>query len=70
MNHNEKYYLVNCDYEGFDTIAEGDEIIFTMPPFCSGDYRATVMKDEKGLFIPKRNNFLQGCRDYEIVKKK
>ena len=70
MNHNEKYYLVNCDYEGFDTIGEGDEIIFTMPPFCSGDYRATVMKDEKGLFIPKRNNFLQGCRDYEIVKKK
>lgn len=63
MEHNEKFYLVNIDY----TFNEGDRIIFEMPSFCSGDYDAEVMKDDKGLFIPKKDNFFNGCRDFDVI---
>ena len=63
MKHNEKFYLVNID----DDFKEGNTIVFEMPSFCSGDYEAKVMKDEKGLFIPKKDNYFEGCRDYEVL---
>ena len=61
-----KYSLINekGDFE------EGDQIIFNMPSFCSGEYGALVHIDPSfGPYIPEEDNYFQGCRDYEIVKK-
>lgn len=65
MNHDDKHYLMNLN----SIFNEGDKIIFEMPSFCSGDYSATVLKDENGLFIPKSDNFFKGCRTFEIIPK-
>lgn len=46
------------------SLSEGDVIEFEMPPFCSGDYKATVYKDKQGLYIKKSENFFKGCRDF------
>lgn len=48
---------------------EGDTIYFEMPPFCSGEYEAKVYKDARGLYINKKDNFFEGCRNYRINKK-
>lgn len=66
MKHSDKFYLVNINDADF---SEGDTIKFEMPPMCSGDYEATVFKDEKGLFIARDKNWFEGCRDYAIIKK-
>ena len=65
----EKYYLINLEeYRQLD-LKEGDVIVFEMPPFCSGEYEAQIMKDDLGLFIHQDDNYFEGCRDYEIRKK-
>lgn len=62
-----KYSLIN-EVGNFE---EGDQIIFEMPPFCSGEYGAIVKRDSNfGLYIDEDNNYFKGCIDYEIVKQK
>ncbi len=56
------------DRDLLERCQEGDVIIFDMPSFCSGDYNAKVHKDDGGLYIKKRNNYLKGCRDYFLFK--
>lgn len=61
-----KFSLINIDYD----FEEGDVIIFEMPSFCSGDYEAEVMSDPKfGLYIDQKNNYFEGCRDFEVKRK-
>lgn len=45
-------------------LKEGDIIEFEMPSFCSGEYIATIHKDEIGLYIDRKENQYEGCRDY------
>jgi hypothetical protein len=65
MSRKKIYYLLNLD-DGYG-FQEGDEILFEMPPFCSGDYRAIVKKDNRGiLYIDGCDNHFDSCRDYEV----
>lgn len=48
-------------------IKEGDIIYFDMPPFCSGEYEAKVLKDENGLYIEGKNYF-NSCLNYRVNK--
>lgn len=65
MSKTGKYSLININYE----FEEGDEIIFEMPSFCSGDYTAIVHHDPKfGLYIQNKNNYFEGCRDFYVIR--
>lgn len=66
----DKTYLFTLEgYEDYLSKAEeGDTIDFEMPSFCSGDYQAVVKRDEHGLYIDKKDNYMKGCRDFEIIK--
>ena len=65
----EKFSLINVAKDFDLKFQEGDEIVFEMPPFCSGDYKATVMIDpDFGPYIDKENNYFEGCRDFEIFR--
>ena len=65
----EKFSLINVAKDFEINFQEGDEIIFEMPPFCSGDYKAKVMLDPSfGPYIDKENNYFEGCRDFEILR--
>lgn len=65
-----KYLFTFEGYENYLVKAEeGDVIDFEMPSFCSGDYQATIKRDEHGLYIDGRDNYMRGCRDFEIIKK-
>ena len=59
---NDVAFLKKCE--------EGDIIEFEMPPFCSGDYQAKIYKDELGLYINKKDNYFDSCRDYYLIKQK
>lgn len=62
-----KDYLVQLfqnDQKFLSSCREGDIIEFDMPPFCSGDYEAKIYKDENGLYIKRKDNYLGGCRYY------
>ena len=62
-----KYSLINEEGE----FEEGDQIIFEMPSFCTGDYGAIVHVDPTfGPYIPEEDNYFKSCRDYEIIKRK
>lgn len=64
-----KFSLINVEKDFNFEFQEGDEIIFEMPPFCSGDYRAIVKKNPKfGLYIDDENNYFEGCRDFEVKR--
>lgn len=61
----EKYSLINIQEKYGIEFQEGDEIIFEMPPFCSGDYATIVKKDPKfGLYVEYQ--WFEGCRDFQI----
>lgn len=63
----EKFSLINVEYD----FEEGDLIVFEMPSFCSGNYEAVVYNDPKfGLYIDKKHNHFESCRDFEVIKKK
>jgi len=63
----EKFSLINIEQDFDFHFQEGDEIIFEMPPFCTGDYKAIVKRDPNfGLYIDKDNNYFEGCRDFEV----
>lgn len=65
----ERYSLINVELP--QDAREGDKIIFDMPPFCSGEYEATIYRDKFfGLYINKDDAHFKGCRDYRLVKKK
>lgn len=67
-----KQYLIQLFQEDPDLLKnakEKDIIFFEMPSFCSGEYSAVIYKDEKGLYINKKDNFLKGCRNYTLIKK-
>ena len=65
----EKFSLINVAKDFEIDFQEGDQIVFEMPSFCSGDYRATVMTDpDFGPYIDKENNYFEGCRDFEILR--
>jgi hypothetical protein len=62
-----KDYLIQIlqrDSKFLNSLKEGDTIIFDMPPFCSGDYDAKILKDSNGLYIMHKDNFFKGCRNY------
>jgi hypothetical protein len=62
-----KFSLINIEKDFEFNFQEGDQIIFEMPPFCSGEYGAVVKKDEKfGLYIDDDDNYFEGCRDFEV----
>ena len=66
MAHKNAYSLINEDFE----FQEGDIIIFEMPPFCSGDYKAVVRRDKDfGLYIDQEDNYFKGCRDFKIIRR-
>lgn len=44
-------------------IKAGDEIVFHMPSFCSGDYVEQVKEDDIGLYV---SNWYRGCRGWSI----
>lgn len=68
MSKTGKYSLINIDYIDFE-FEEGDEIVFEMPSFCSGDYTATVHRDPKfGLYIDNKDNYFKGCRDFYVKR--
>ena len=50
-----------------EQIKVGDIIDFEMPSFCSGDYQAIVQEDKYGLFINEEDNYINSCRDFEIL---
>jgi hypothetical protein len=61
----EKHSLINIEEEFNLDFQEGDEIIFEMPSFCSGEYKTTIKKDPKfGLYVEEQ--WFNGCRDFEI----
>ncbi len=65
----EKVYLIQLLQnlpKDLEKAKEGMKIYWEMPPFCSGDYEAEIHKDEHGLFIEKSNNYMNGCRNFEI----
>lgn len=65
-----KDYLIQLfqdDPDSLNEIKEGSVIVFEMPSFCSGDYKAKVYKDDQGLYINSEDNHLDGCRDLFIV---
>lgn len=65
----EKFSLINVAKDFDFTFQEGDQIVFEMPSFCSGDYTATVMIDpDFGPYIDKENNYFEGCRDFEVIR--
>ncbi len=63
---NSRFYIkeyFNSDQE----FKDGSILEFIMPPFCSGDYLATIYIDNDGdPYIDKEDNFFVGCRDYII----
>jgi hypothetical protein len=60
-----KYSLINVEEDFGFKFQEGDEIIFEMPSFCSGDYATTVKKDENyGLYV--EDQWFEGCRDFYV----
>ena len=62
-----KFSLINIQEDFKFDFQEGDEIVFEMPSFCSGDYKATVKRDQDfGLYINSENNHFEGCRDFEV----
>lgn len=64
-----KFSLINIENDFEIGLQEGDEIIFEMPSFCSGDYKAIVKKDDNfGLYIDEDNNYFDGCRSFEIQR--
>lgn len=65
----EKFSLINIANDFNFKFQEGDEIIFEMPSFCSGDYTAVVYKDESfGLYIDADCNWFEGCRDFYVKR--
>lgn len=63
----EKTYLHTImDDKDLDELEDGNTIYFEMPPFCSGDYEAIIMKDVHGLYIYKSDDYFNGCRNFEI----
>jgi hypothetical protein len=64
-----KFSLINVEQDFDFHFQEGDQIVFEMPPFCSGDYAAIVKKDpDFGLFIESEDNYFEGCRDFEVMR--
>lgn len=64
-----KFSLINIEQDFDFKFQEGDEIIFEMPPFCSGDYQAVVKKDpDFGLYIEEDDNYFNGCRDFSVLR--
>lgn len=62
-----KFSLINIQEDFKFKFEEGDQIIFEMPSFCSGDYGAIVKKDpDFGLYIEDEDNYFEGCRDFEV----
>lgn len=62
-----KFSLINIEKDFGFNFQEGDEIVFEMPPFCSGDYAAIVKKDDNfGLYIDSDSNWFNGCRDFFV----
>lgn len=67
-----KQYLIQLFQEDLNLLKnakESDVIDFDMPSFCSGEYSAVIYKDENGLYINKKDNFLNSCRNYTLIKK-
>lgn len=67
----EHYYLANIitnmKPEHKNMFDDKKEIRFEMPPFCSGDYTAKIYKDELGLYINAKDNYFNGCRDFNVI---
>lgn len=50
-----------------DSVKEGDIIYFDMPPFCSGNYKSKVYKDENDkLFVTEP--YIEKCIEYRANK--
>ena len=65
----EKFSLINVSTDFKLKFRAGDVIEFEMPSFCSGDYKAVVMKDEEfGLYIDAEDNYFEGCRDFIVLR--
>jgi hypothetical protein len=58
-----KKYLEKVECE------EGDIIKYEMSSYYFGNYSAMVQRDDKGLFIDSRDDFLRSCKKYDIIKK-
>ena len=64
-----KFSLINIQEDFKFKFEEGDQIIFEMPSFCSGDYGAIVKKDpDFGLYIEDDDNYFEGCRDFQVYR--
>lgn len=69
INKNDRVYI-NDWFNSDQKLKEGDVIDFEMPPFCSGEYSAKIFIDNDGdPFIKKSDDYSEGCRDYELIKK-
>jgi hypothetical protein len=64
-----KFSLINIERDFNFNFEEGDQIVFEMPPFCTGEYGAIVKKDEKfGLYIEDDDNYFEGCGDFYVMR--
>lgn len=61
-----KEYIVDLFDLTTESVEEGDIVRFEMPPFCSGEYLQEVKSNQGQLYI---DEFWEGCRDYELIKK-
>jgi hypothetical protein len=64
-----KFSLINIQEDFNFNFQEGDQIVFEMPPFCTGEYKATVKKDpDFGLYINSDDNCFKSCRDFVVYR--
>jgi hypothetical protein len=64
-----KFSLINVAQDFQMTFQEGDQIIFDMTPFCSGEYGAIVKSDKDfGLYIDEDDNYFEGCSDFTVIR--
>jgi hypothetical protein len=69
-NKNDRYYIDDLlEAAGEGEVEPGDQIVFEMPSFCSGDYIAIVYLDETNYpYILKTKNYFEGCRDWSVKR--
>lgn len=64
-----KFSLVNVSEDFGFVFREDDVIMFEMPSFCSGDYKAVVKADKDfGLYIDDDDNYFEGCRNFIVTR--
>ena len=57
-----KHYIKDLD---LTNVKEGDFLYLEMPPFCTGEYKTIIKKDDEGFYVESEH--LKGCIDYRLT---